>query len=291
LTAHPSDAPDGSVRLGTLTLAAPLQRIGGTQAVDANGCIIHSSAAHLVNGPWQAAVEALISGCQDTFGASLHSVYLRGSVPRGLAIDGLSDLDALAVVNGPQVPVDEWKEALTRRVRAVHQGCRHVDLRLWGLQPLLTLPAGHPTRFLLKVQGLCIWGEDPAGAWPAAHLSEARIVLSGLAPALALMHQALARRLVDDPTRLKQRCRWLAKKIVRAGFELVAEREQAYTRDLFPCWEAFSRHHPAQSAMMHDTLLMAVDPCGDPARIKRAVLLGDWILTQDAQRTAQRPGS
>lgn len=283
---QPTDAPDDSVRPGTLTLGAPLRRIGSTQAVDASGCIINSSAAHLINGPWQAAVEALVAGCQDTFGASLHSMYLRGSVPRGLAIDGLSDLDALAVVSGPRVTVDTWTEPLAQRVRAVHHGCRHVDLRLWGLQPLMSLPAGHPTRFLLKTQGLCVWGADPARAWPAAHLSEARIVLSGLPPALAQMRQALARRLVDDPTRLKQRCRWLAKKIVRAGFELVAEHEQAYTRDLFPCWEAFARHHPAQAGAMQDTLLMAVDPCADPSRIRRAILLGNWMLTQDAQRTA-----
>lgn len=141
---------------------------------------------------------------------------------------------------------------------------------------------------MLKTQALCVWGPDPAAAWPAVPLSQARTALDNLPRALARMSAALAHAPGADPVLMRQRCRWLAKKIVRAGFELVAQSEQAYTRDLGPCWEAFARHHPARAAAMRDTLALAVEPSADRVRIGRALALAAWVLAEDG-RTVNRP--
>jgi uncharacterized protein len=289
----PQPAPhDRFAHPGDTATATPILRIGGAQPVDAAGCIVNPCAAELVAGPWRAAVGALVAGCREEFGMALHSAHLRGSVPRGLAVDGLSDLDAIAVVEGTPAGNPAWKAALDQRVREAHPGCRSVDLRLWPLQFLTGLPAGHPVRFALKTQGLCVWGPDPAAAWPPVPLGQARTVLEALPLALARMHEVLAQAPGTDPALMRQRCRWLAKKIVRAGFELVAQRERAYTRDLVPCWEAFARHHPGHAAAMRQVLAMAVDPSTEPGRIRDAIALGAWVLAEDARSGAARePGA
>jgi hypothetical protein len=48
------------------------------------------------NGPqWSEAISAAVAVYEHVFTQRLISVYVRGSVPRGLALDGVSDLDML----------------------------------------------------------------------------------------------------------------------------------------------------------------------------------------------------
>jgi hypothetical protein len=48
------------------------------------------------NGPqWSEAISAAVAVYEHVFSERLISVYVRGSVPRGLAVDGVSDLDML----------------------------------------------------------------------------------------------------------------------------------------------------------------------------------------------------
>ena len=51
-------------------------------------------ADHL-GAPWDSAIDALLQACESQFEDTLHSVYLRGSVPRNLGRPGVSDLDAV----------------------------------------------------------------------------------------------------------------------------------------------------------------------------------------------------
>lgn len=259
---------------------APIRPIGRTQPVDAAGCIVNPCAAHLVTAPWRAVADDVLAACREALGPALHSLYLRGSVPRGLAIAGVSDLDAIGVVRGSVAGHVPWTRRLDARVRERHPCCRGVELRLWPLQGLTTLAPGHPARFLLKTQALCLWGPDVAAGWSPVPLEAAHIVLADLPQALARMRAALAPGPGTDAGLMRQRCRWLAKKVVRAGFELVALREQAYTRDLHPCWLAFARHHPAQAEAMREVLALAVEPTAETSRIAAAIALGDWVLAQ-----------
>ncbi len=265
---------------GAVTPLAKILAIGHAQPVDAAGCIVNPCAPNLITAPWQPAVYELLTGCRQTLGPVLHSLYLRGSVPRGLAIDGVSDLDAIALVHGAPAGVENWVRSMDARVRAVHPGCRGVELRLWPLQGLARLTPQHPARFLLKTQALCLWGPDVAAPWPSVPLEDARIVLAALPSALARMRAALHRHSGAEVAQRRERCGWLAKKIVRAGFELVALEEQAYTRDLHPCWEAFSRHHPQQAGPMREVLALALEPTANVHRIASAIAQGEWVLTQ-----------
>jgi predicted nucleotidyltransferase len=58
-------------------------------------------------------VEAARAELATAFGAGrLHSAYLYGSIPRGTAIPGTSDLDLLVALNHEPAPADRSKGAL-----------------------------------------------------------------------------------------------------------------------------------------------------------------------------------
>jgi hypothetical protein len=63
-------------------------------------------------------------------------------------------------------------------------------------------------------------------------------------------------------------CAWITKRILRSGFELVMEREGVYTRDLYLCYESFSRHYGRREREMYEVLELAVNPTDDGARLR-----------------------
>jgi len=59
------------------------------------------------------------------------------------------------------------------------------------------------------------------------------------------------------------------------------ERERAYTRDLYFCYEAFARHEPERERDMWRALKLAAGPSGEPAEALAFVSdLGGWLVAR-----------
>ena len=256
--------------------------IGQITGVDAEGYIINPCAKERIVSPWRDAVDAVVSLCRRSLGPSLHSIYLRGSVPRGGAIEGISDIDAVCILSGPPPVLPErWPARMERVVMDRHPCCAGVELRVLPLRALMHAPEAAPLRFLLKTQGLCEWGTDLSANLPTCTLADARIALNGLGSAIAQVRDLIEHSPAINTRGVSRRCLWISKKIVRAGFELVASSERAYTRDLYPCWEAFARHHPPMVDAMKDVLYLAINPTSDRERIARCLDTGERIVALD----------
>src|SRR5690606_41345984 len=65
---------------------------------DAEGFLPTRPDRRPIAGPWASAVALVVDAYRDRLGPALHSVYVRGSVARGLAVEGVSDLDTFAVL-------------------------------------------------------------------------------------------------------------------------------------------------------------------------------------------------
>lgn len=257
-----------------------IRPIGASQPVDSGGFIVNTCAADLIREPWSRLVSHLQVQCLEELGPSLHSLQLRGSVPRGIAVEGVSDLDVFCITNGRHPQSSDWIDRMERSVEVMYPFCRGLDLRVWPLRDMVELPSGHPARFLLKTQGLCIWGPDVAADWPLVPIDHAQIALKALPVALERMRMAMARRSPADDALMVARCRWLAKKVVRAGFELVAPLERAYTRDLHPCWQGFARHHRALTTPMEEVLLLAIRPSARTSSLTKIIEVGEQVLLE-----------
>lgn len=80
-----------------------------------DGTIAREGALALVPGAFQAVVEAARTELATAFGGRMHSAYLYGSIPRGTAIPGISDLDLLVALNQEPAPADRARADAAER--------------------------------------------------------------------------------------------------------------------------------------------------------------------------------
>jgi hypothetical protein len=79
------------------------------------------------------------------------------------------------------------------------------------------------------------------------------------------------------------------KRFLRVGFELCAEKERAYTRDLYPCYQVFSKYYPEQERNMYQALDWALNPIDDKQRLTEFIKkFGSWLATR-AEEYKQEP--
>ncbi len=75
------------------------------------------------------------------------------------------------------------------------------------------------------------------------------------------------------------------KRTVRIGFELVMEKEQCFTLDLYPCYEMFSKHYPEKSKEMMEALKLAVFPTADMNHMWEVIhSLNDFLILEAGKK-------
>jgi len=239
---------------------------GSLLATDAEGFVVNPcDAAHLAP-PWRAALDAAVAACRARFPDTLRAVLVRGSVPRGLAIPGVSDLDGVVVIGGP-IPegAEAWAEEQSDALRVHVPGGEHVELWLLSRERLLAADNHALARGVLATQCLCVWGEDLPRSLPRVRPADLIVHARELGRDIDLV---LAR--MPTERRAEERrawCRWVMKRVVRTGLELRVLSLGVYTRDLYPCYEAFAEGWPDRADEMGQALSWAVFPTDDPVTI------------------------
>ncbi|GAB4361886.1 MAG: hypothetical protein Fur0042_31370 [Cyanophyceae cyanobacterium] len=282
-----------SGRSGDTIAGPPLEPWGELWAIDGAGCVLNPCDRNHLQGPWGNLVVAWVAACAVALGDRAVGFYVRGSIPRGRAIAKVSDLDGLVMVTDGERPDDErWYEALDRRLRDRYPFCRAIKTSLITADDLIN-PA-KTWGALLKSQGLWVAGNHLTGQDAIATLPPVRP-----GPALWLHRPTLHRdwqhtagrlRHPISPTQVRTKGAWLNRRIVRTGFELVMAQDNAYTRDLYPCYRAFARHYPDRAASMALAARLAIAPSAH-----RAGLLAfwqeflPWLLERLDQDTAPSP--
>lgn len=269
----------------------PVRPIGSTLGTDAEGYLVNPTSAERIRPPWDALVDEARAAVAARLGPRLRGLYLRGSVPRAEAIEGLSDLDLVAVVDGEAGETDTtWLDAVERDALSRHPFCTGIELLVADRAEVLADDGRNPLSFVLATEGLCIEGEDVVPSLPRFRPGEPETAVHALQLG-ADIERFLEEAPRGSPDERRASCAWICKRIVRAGFELVMEAEEAYTRDLWPCYEAFRRHHPEWSGEMRRALEIAVDPLDatdEVAELCRG--LGAWVAHRGTLRFEPRGG-
>lgn len=255
-------------------------RAGGTLLrTDDAGFLVPRAALEKIVPPWTEAVAALRAAVVGELGERLHSLYIRGSVAAGTALPGHSDLDAIAVLTGAGPPGDDfpWLPPLHARMEARFPFCQGVDLFFLGVEEILAEGGQNRWGFLLATQCVPVHGADLRASLPRFRPGPHAVMH---APQLQDDIDETLRDFAGEPDEAEREawCGWIMRRIVRAGFELVMEAEGGWTRDLYPCWQAFARHHPEQGAALYGALELAVDPTGDLDRMRGVLTgIGRWV--------------
>lgn len=234
-------------------------------------------------GPVVAAARELSA---ETFGERLHSAYLYGSVPRGTARPGRSDLDLLLALK--EWPTEEDRAAVAALEATLDARFPEVDgvgALLWSEEALLSELERHDMGFFVSCLCTPLLGPDLGERLPAYHPTSllARELNGDLALALPRWRErAEEARSAGDERRLRQLARVAGRKVVRTGFTLVLPQWGRWTSDLQESAEIFSGLYPEWGGRMRAASRSARRP--NPATLPLLLdELGPWLAEEYAR--------
>lgn len=226
-------------------------------------------------------LEALTAGLPRQFPALIHSIYLYGSVARGEALPGVSDLDITLLLikpadSGALQRLEAWRQAFQLEQRIVSK----VDVDIGSVDEALA-PEHHDSwGFWLKHHCRCLWGEDLSAAF-SLFRPDRRIALAvnaDLRPALArYREQLLQARTVSDERRLKREA---ARKLIRATNMLRAEGSPFWPITLTDYADQLLALYAEQRDEMNYWLAHAAGEANDADFSDRMMQFLDWIEAQ-----------
>ncbi|MFG1842060.1 hypothetical protein ACGFH8_26950 [Micromonospora sp. NPDC049175] len=250
-----------------------------------DGSIAREGALSRVPRAFSCVVDAARTRIVEAFGdGRMHSAYLYGSIPRGTAVPGVSDLDLLLALHAE--PTEADRRDATRIEEALDQSFDEIDgvgILLFSVRTLLSELERHDLGFFVACLCTPLLGDDLADQLPGYRPTPllARETNGDLSIALPGW-----RRQADEASTDKHRkglCRLVARRIVRTGFTLVMPRWEGWTSDLVESAEAFGLYYPERAEQMRAAARIGRAPSADPAVLRHLINdLGPWLAAEYA---------
>ncbi len=200
---------------------------------------------------------------------NVSSVYITGAVAKGTAFKNVSDLDLAFIYEDQdfdkQLLYRLWSELMEIVPRF---GLTHLDCKYLMKEEVM---ASDPLKFILKYQGFCVYGDPFTKRMEKSKLSSVYMFKYMIFDQFKDL-KANRNQFFSDPVLIKH-CRSIMKVILRTSIELVMEKEEKYTDDLYPCYQFFSKHYPKEQAKMKEVLDLALNPTSDKDVIFEKI---DW---------------
>jgi hypothetical protein len=259
-----------------------VKKIGRYLTADAEGCLIPDVSAENIQPRWQPLVRAVIDYAAAN--NDMLSLYLRGSVPRGSAVDGASDLDLIAIIR-EEASKPDVREIRYKLLQAFPfcqniEWIAHRPSDLARITPPQTIPY---LVALLKTQALHLWGENFVGHFPPVK------------PGVNTMFHTFqfekkwqrypswlgaARTQADIDTL----CVWMGKRILRTAFELAAREKPIFTRDIYPCYEVAAAAYPEMKGQLYAVLELTIGQNAPSQKILKIFSPAANFLIQEKNR-------
>ncbi|MET9802270.1 nucleotidyltransferase domain-containing protein [Streptomyces sp. NPDC006368] len=249
-----------------------------------DGTLAREGALDRVPEAFAPVVDAARVRIGNTFGpARLDSAYLYGSVPRGTARVGVSDLDLLIALRDE--PTDADRAAVAAMEADLDRAFPQIDgvgTLLFAASTLLSELERHDLGFFVACLCTPLLGEDLAPRLPRYRPTSllAREINGDLALILPRWRRRAAEATTDaERGRLG---RWVGRHLVRTGFTLVMPRWGDWTSDLEDMAGIFGRYHPERAGQMRMAAAVgrrAVD--ATPAVLSLLIDdLGPWLAAE-----------
>ncbi|MDG9719755.1 nucleotidyltransferase domain-containing protein [Streptomyces sp. DH24] len=253
------------------------------RGLDVDGTIAREGALDRVAAAFVPVVDAARARITETFGGTrLHSAYLYGSVPRGTAVPGVSDLDLQLALHGEPTEADRTDARIIEDEldRAFPQ-IDGVGILLTGARVLLSDAERHDGGFFIACLCTPLLGPDLADQLPRYRPTTllARETNGDLARVLPLRRAQAAEATTDAERRAL--CRLVGRRIVRTGFTLIMPRWGGWTSDLDQSAGLFGRYYPERVEQMRVAASVGRAPSADPAVLGMLLNdLGPWLAAE-----------
>lgn len=240
---------------------------------DENGFLVNPTSIEKVQEKWKPIIEDIVDLYRKVYGEKLKSVYIRGSVAKGEAVDGVSDIDTFAYVDlsKEELKANNISSDMRKDLEEKYNFVEEIEMGAYSSSQI-------PDHSIILNQSLCVYGE-PIEV-PKLKVGKGMALHSPTFHNRFSWFQKFLER-DDSEEEIKKDCVWLMKGLLRTGFELTMERSQKYTRDLYRCYETFSEYYPEKESEMREVLDLALNPTGDKIRIKQVMdNLGAWLFDE-----------
>ncbi|CAK2369043.1 Nucleotidyltransferase [Vibrio crassostreae] len=212
-----------------------------TRGLDREGFIQNLYSPKNIAPEFQDVVNAVIDSLLRGLPNQIDGIYLYGSVPRGTAIVGHSDLDVSIVL---ATPVGQREEEVFKRlsdtIPKAYPQVSKLDIDPGFLSEILQPNEEFHWQFWLKHCCCCIWGNDLSAEFPRYKPSiEIAQALNGdlstfleeMTPSFESMSDANVAKVIG-------------KKLVRAAYYFVTEKDGSWYSDLSQCAAVAKRYYP-----------------------------------------------
>ncbi|OEZ50895.1 nucleotidyltransferase domain protein [Janthinobacterium sp. MP5059B] len=204
-------------------------------------------------GPLQQHFDALLQDVCASLAAHagnlLDGIYLYGSIARGDATPGVSDLDLTLVLRHPPTQQQASAlEALRRALQARHREVMKIDFDIGHRTQVLAPEHLYSWGYWLKHQCRCLWGEDLARHF--APFAPSRAIALAVNGDFARVLDEYAQRLDDerDPAVIARLQREASRKLIRSCNTLRQDGDPGWPASLDDHVALLLRHSPAMQA-------------------------------------------
>ncbi|MBO7940327.1 nucleotidyltransferase domain-containing protein [Streptomyces sp. S9] len=259
------------------------------RGLDAQGYIAREGSLARVPAVFRPVVAAARERLTDLFGVRLHSAYLYGSIPRGTARVGRSDLDLLAALHDE--PAEADRAGARALVEALDSEFPQIDgggALLYGRARLLSDLERHGMGFFVACLCTPLLGDDLAASLlryrPDTLL--ARETNGDLGLLLPRWRERVARAgdagdVSDGEQARRSLVRYMSRHLVRTAFTLVMPRWNGWSSDLRVMADVFAGYYPERAEQVRAAAVLGYEPTGDAA-VLTAYLddLGPWLARE-----------
>ncbi|MDH6118387.1 putative nucleotidyltransferase [Kitasatospora sp. GAS204A] len=253
------------------------------KGLDRDGLFVREGALSKVSAAFAEVVTGARAGIAAAFGPELlHSAYLYGSIPRGTAVAGRSDLDLLLALRRQPTPADRaTADALQAELDRRFAQINGTGILLFGTETLLSELERYDLGWFVACLCTPLLGPDLAEHLPRYRPDTllARETNGDLALLLPRWRARAAAATTDAERRTLSR--GAGRHLVRTGFTLVMPRWQGWTSDLAESAEVFARYYPERGDQMRAAAAAARTGSADPGVLTLLFEeLGPWLAAE-----------
>lgn len=247
-----------------------IQKVGSFFELDNDGYLVNPASLEKIQEEWKPVIEDIIDVYKEKYKEKLHSVYLRGSVAKGQAVIGISDIDTYAYVD---LPPNEVKGSFQKEEKFLLEKYPFIGDGELYVKSIEVINEKNDIVFLN--QSICVYGKE-VNVPKLKPGKDTIIHVPNLHRRTNIVKKFFEKDINEK--QIQSQCVWAMKGMLRSGCELVMERSNKYTRDLYPCYELFSKYYPEKEQNMRELLDLVLNPTSDKTKIKNIMDgFGVWL--------------
>jgi uncharacterized protein len=260
--------------------------------LDGDGYIVSDVGLDKIDNVYCPCIRESVETLTNLFPHRLHSVYLYGSVARGEAVTGKSDLDLLVVFNDMLSAMEsaKLKDLVAVLSQKYHPLVREVGIAV-ATYDYTVDPENYYEQAFLKEMCVCVHGEDLRERFgPYKLTSEIAIRFNGdIREVLARTISRLETASNEDFKTLSQS---FARKLIRTYYSMVMVRSQIWTTRLHEQSEVFIHYFPDKEPVIRTLQKWIEEP-----PISRETVLnlfqseGEWVSANFEREARIRNGT